>query len=303
RLVIEVKQTVERRDIASIRDQVGRMVQNPEDVPVVAARYLSPSVRDALTRAGLSYVDATGNVRIVIDSPAVFISDRGENRDPWRKGRPLGTLKGAPAARVARTLLDYRRNWRISELITVSRASSGATYRVLDYLEREDLVLKSDGRYSVPDWERLLREWSADAAFQTKNRVQTFIEPHGVGNFLDKLPAEPTTPVVVTGSFAAKEWATYAPAKAAYAYVPSIQEVSELWGLRPNTAAPNVVLLEPKTAGDVPFVNTCLSTAGYPIAAPAQVAADLLNGPGREPAEGEYLIEWMKANEQRWRRD
>src|SRR5699024_9068545 len=182
RLVIEVKQTVERRDIASIRDQVGRMVQNPEDVPVVAARYLSPSVRDALTRAGLSYVDATGNVRIVIDSPAVFISDRGENRDPWRKGRPLGTLKGAPAARVARTLLDYRRNWRISELITVSRASSGATYRVLDYLEREDLVLKSDGRYSVPDWERLLREWSADAAFQTKNRVQTFIEPHGVGN-------------------------------------------------------------------------------------------------------------------------
>ena len=45
------------------------------------------------------------------------------------------------------------------------------------------------------------------------------------------------------------------------------------------------------------------SEAGYPVAAPPQVAADLLNGPGREPAEGEYLIEWMKANEEGWRRD
>src|SRR5699024_10197135 len=159
-----------------------------------------------------------GNVRIVIDSPAVFISDRGENRDPWRKGRPLGTLKGAPAARVARTLLDYRRNWRISELITVSRASSGATYRVLDYLEREDLVLKSDSQYCIPYWERYFREFSSHSVFQTKKRAQTFIEPHGVGNFLDKLPAEPTTPVVVPGSFAAKEWTTYAPANAVYAY-------------------------------------------------------------------------------------
>jgi hypothetical protein len=50
------------------------------------------------------------------------------------------------------------------------------------------------------------------------------------------------------------------------------------------------------------FVNTEPSRDGYPVAAPAQVAADLLNGPGREPAEGEYLIAWMKENEKRWRR-
>ncbi|MFI5429585.1 hypothetical protein [Aeromicrobium sp. UC242_57] len=58
-------------------------------------------------------------------------------------------------------------------------------------------------------------------------------------------------------------------------------------------------MLEPKTVGDVPFQNTVLTEGGYPVAAPAQVAADLLNGPGREPAEGDYLIEWMKANEEK----
>ena len=52
----------------------------------------------------------------------------------------------------------------------------------------------------------------------------------------------------------------------------------------------------------MPFRNTAVTAEGYPVAAPAQVASDLLNGPGREPAEGEYLIEWMKANEERWRR-
>lgn len=303
RLVIEVKQVVERRDVSRLGEQVRRIAASLTDVPVVAARYLSASVREALIEVGLSYVDATGNMRIVVNSPAVFISERGEDRDPWRKGRPRGTLKGEPAARVARALLDYRRSWRVRELIAASGASSGATYRVLDYLQREDLVVKNDNRYRVTDWERLLREWSADAAFQTTTRVMAFIEPRGVDYFLGKLSKGSPFPIAVTGSVAAKEWATYAPAKAAYVYVSSIQEASEQWGLRPNATAPNVILLEPKTVSGVPFVNAVSSEAGYPVAAPPQVAADLLNGPGREPAEGEYLIEWLKTNEKQWRRD
>jgi hypothetical protein len=303
RLVIEIKQVLERRDIGRIVDQLQSITTSPTDVPVVSARYLSTSVREALAERGLSYVDATGNIRIVIGTPAVFISDRGEDRDPWRMGRPRGTLKGEPAARVARALLDYRRDWTVRELMAASGSSSGAAYRVLEYLEREDLVVKGDKRYRVTDWERLLRSWSVDASFQTTTRVMAFIEPRGVDYFLGKLTKELTFPVAVTGSMAAKEWATYAPAKAAYVYVSSIQEAAEQWSLRPNAAAPNVILLEPKTVGDVPFVNTARSETGYPVAAPPQVAADLLNGPGREPAEGEYLIEWMKANEERWRRD
>lgn len=303
RLVIEIKQVLERRDIGRIVEQSRSMTTSPTDVPVVSARYLSTSVREALAEQGLSFVDATGNIRIVVDRPAVFISDRGEDRDPWRMGRPRGTLKGEPAARVARALLDYGRDWTVRELMAASGSSSGAAYRVLEYLEREELVVKEDKRYRVTDWERLLRAWSADASFQTTTRVMAFIEPRGVDYFLGKLTQETKFPVAVTGSMAAKEWATYAPAKAAYVYVSSIQEAAEQWALRPNAAAPNVILLEPKTVGDVPFVNTVRSQAGYPVAAPPQVAADLLNGPGREPAEGEYLIEWMKSNEERWRRE
>ena len=71
-------------------------------------------------------------------------------------------------------------------------------------------------------------------------------------------------PVAVTGSFAAIEWATYAPAKAAYVYVPSIEDAAARWGLRPNEVAPNVVLLEPGVVDAFQFENAVPSREGYP---------------------------------------
>ena len=65
RLVIEIRQLLERRDIGRIVEQSRSMARSPTDVPVVSARYLSASVREALAEQGLSFVDATGNIRIV----------------------------------------------------------------------------------------------------------------------------------------------------------------------------------------------------------------------------------------------
>ena len=50
------------------------------------------------------------------------------------------------------------------------------------------------------------------------------------------------------------------------------------------------------------FANTSLSDDGYNIVAPEQAAVDLLSGPGRNPSEGEELLEWMQLNEPEWRR-
>lgn len=300
-LIVEVSQNIDRRDVLRKAERL-RGYDLPV-TPVIASRFLSKSVRDALIEEGLSYIDATGNMRIEIDAPAIFISDRGEDRDPWSRGRPKGNLKGEPAARVVRALLDYRRSWRVRELLAVSGASTGTTYRVLDYLQREDLLDKRGDLYDLRDWVRLLRMWSEDSSFQTTSSLMTFIEPRGVEAVLERIVEEQDLGVAVTGSVAAREWATYAPAKAAYVYVSSIQAAAEKWELRPNTTAPNVILLEPKQKRAVPFVNTLRSREGYRIAAPAQVAADLLNGPGREPSEGEFLIDWMKENESEWRRE
>ena len=41
---------------------------------------------------------------------------------------------------------------------------------------------------------------------------------------------------------------------------------------------------------------------GVRYAAPSQVAVDLLTGPGRNPAEGQALLDWMESDESAWRK-
>lgn len=105
-LVAEAKRVVERRDTATLLQQLDAYVQQiPGSRGVVVARYLSPPVRRRLSDAGLSSIDGTGNIHLNVPQPGLYIADRGADRDPWRgPGRPRGTLKGAPAAKVVRAL-------------------------------------------------------------------------------------------------------------------------------------------------------------------------------------------------------
>jgi len=60
----------------------------------------------------------------------------------------------------------------------------------------------------------------------------------------------------------------------------------------------NVLLAVPED--EVAFART-QTFDGLVVAAPSQVAADLLGGPGRAPEEGRVLLDWMEANEPAWR--
>lgn len=143
-LVMEVKQRpLLVRDLPAVVDRLHAPVAGltePEipTVPVVVARYLGPSVRTWLDDHGVSYLDATGNLCVIVQHPALYLRDTGADRDPWRgPGRPRGTLRGPPAARVVRALVDFTSRVTVPELVRRSGASTGATYRVVEFLERE----------------------------------------------------------------------------------------------------------------------------------------------------------------------
>ena len=304
RLLFEAKRTVDSRDVKAICNQLARYVDSLTDSPpvtgVVVARYLSPPVRQKLVEAGLSFVDATGNVRVTSSKPGLFLSDRGADSDPWRgPGRPRGSLKGAPAGKVVRALLDYDRSWAIRDLVETSQASTGATYRVVQFLEEEELVERQGSQVRVPQWQPLLRRWSRDYEFVASSRTTAWLAPRGLDRFLSRAAATDLE-YAVTGSLAAAEWAPYAPARAAMIYTPDASAAADAWDLRPTETGANVVLAEPESAAV--FARTRVATDGnYRIAAPAQVAVDLLTGPGRNPSEGEELIDWMSRNERSWR--
>lgn len=302
-LVVEAKRVVDGRDVGALREQLERYAQTqPNAQGLVLARYLSPPVRARLAEEGLSYVDATGNLRVEVSSPGLFMSDRGADRDPWRgPGRPRGTLKGAPAARIVRAVADFTGPWTLRELIEVAKISTGAAYRVVDYLEREGMATRQpDGLVAAPDWVRLLRRWSDDYGFVRNSRITRWIAPRGLSELVKRIAdAEGPTPYAVSGTLAAAEWAAYAPARLAMIYVADAEKAADLWGLRLADAGANAMLAEPEF--DVVFERSLTNRGGLRIAAPTQVAVDLMTGPGRNPSEAEELLEWMKRNEQSWR--
>jgi len=312
-LVAEAKLSVAGRDVGQIKAQLNHAVSHFPDGghevrALVAAPYLSKPVRQRLAEAGLAYADVTGNVQIELSQPGLFLRDRGADADPWRgPGRPLGTLKGEPAARVVRALCDFNKVWTMRELVAESGASTGATYRVVDYLEREGHVSRdSQRRVQILDWVKLLRAWSADYSLTGSNRTTRWLAPRGIPHLLELMTEpsgmqlDPTFCYAVTGTVAAAEWAPYAPASMVMSYVSNTEAAASAWGLRPTEAGANIVLLEPPYG--VLLERGSANETGLHIAAPTQVAVDLLTGPGRGPAEAEYLLAWMQQHEDVWRK-
>lgn len=311
-LVVECKRLIAARDVQGVLDQLdalrGRL--DGPTIPVVVARYLPESVRQRLADGGAAYVDATGNLLLTATRPGLFLRDRGADKDPWRgPGRPRGNLKGVPAARVVRALVDHRPPMSVPQLIAVSRASTGAAYRVVEFLEQEALLERDPtGQIITVAWRRILERWSQDYSFAgahsrshnaTSSGSGGYLAPRGLPVLERAIAADTTTRYAVTGSIAAHRWAPYAPTRLAMVYVEDPAKAAAAWGLRPTDTGANVVLAIPDA--DVAYERT-VTVEGMRLAAPSQVAVDLLTGPGRSPAEASYLLDWMEADEPAWRR-
>lgn len=196
-------------------------------------------------------------------------------------------------------MTDISGDWSVRELIDVSRVSTGAVYRVIEFLGSEGLVERPErGLIVVPSWVDVLRRWSKDYGFVRNSRSTRWISPRGLGDLVERA-ASSKARYAVTGTLAAAECAAYAPARSAMIYVTDTEAAAQEWGLRPADAEANVMLGEPQF--DIPLVRTWTTSTGLVTAAPAQVAVDLMTGPGRNPAEAEELLTWMTTNEQSWR--
>jgi hypothetical protein len=302
-LLVEAKTTLNARDVPHIlgRLDAARSEATAERFarPMVIGRYIAPRPRAMLTEAGASYMDATGNLRLEVDRPAVFLEASGVDSDPWRgPDRETSSLRGRPAARVVRALVDFRPPIGIRELSNRSGASLGSTSRTVDFLDREALVERGGrGTITAVDWRNLLARWSEEYSFQDSNQVRPALEPRGLERLLERL-AEYEGRYAITGALSARRVSEVAAPRMATIFTPEPEQLADVLGLRSGEGAANVLLARP--FDDVVFdrgrIADHVSYAAY-----SQTAVDLLGGPGRDPAEGEALIEWMAANEGDWR--
>jgi hypothetical protein len=272
--------------------------QIPKERPLlVTAPYLSQAVREAIEDEAASYVDQTGNVRMVLDEPGLFIMTSGAESNPWPEERRF-TLKGTKAGRVVWALACAKPPLDVRELAAAADTDPGYVSRLLGMLDREAIVDRTGrGRVERIDWRKLLLRWSEEAPLESRTTASTWLAARGLKSLWDALRGA-DIPYLVTGSAAAADIAPVAPTRLASVYVKDPEGAAKALGLRAAEAGANVALLQPEDDSLFDRVDSRdgLRTARLPV-----VVADPLSGPGRSPAEAGSLMDWMAANEEVWR--
>lgn len=302
--VVEAKRTMTSNNLLPAINQLLALQgdNSARMLPMLVARYLSSQQQRVLQERGIAYADATGNLNLASDDPLILLSNRGASADPWRgPGRPTTSLKGLPAARLVRALADFVPPYSVADLANLAGASIGAAYRLSDYLAGEGLLTRAGrGPITEVDWPELLRRWSQEARYLDTSTTRGFLEPRGIDSLVEKLGKQTSSQrYAVSGSLASQPYAPYAEARLGLVYTEEPLMIASDLGLRPVEAGANVILATPRS----PVVFERTSTwRNITIVAPSQAVADLLGGPGRNPAEGDYLLDWMKENPDAWRR-
>ncbi len=255
--------------------------------PLVASDFLTPRVREILAACGSGYADATGNFRLALSKPALFIETKGADRDPWPDDRPLRSLKGRAAGRLARALSDLAPPFAVRELAVRAGVSPASASRVLALLDREALVERG-GREVVNRVQKadLIRRWARDYSLLGSNRADNFLEPRGISALLTKLKSAKFR-YAVTGTLAASLMSPSAPPRIVTIFVENLPKAAEAMDLRRTETGTNVTLVEP--FDEVVFERSW-ECDGIRCVALSQLCADLLTGPGRDPVEGEELL-------------
>lgn len=271
----------------------------PSATCMAVAPYLSPRTRDELRNNRFAYADATGNFFLALDEPPVFIEALGANRDPWPEEQLLQSLRGPAAGKAVRALCDFMPPYGIRELARRADVTAPTLSRVADFLEREGVVERERPRGPIRrvDWEAAIRLWSQDYSFMSSNKTSNWLEPRGIEELEQKL-RESSVRYALTGSLAANALAPITVPRLAAIYVDRPDVSAKNLDLRPAEIGGNVILAEPF---DPVVFERGFEQDKIKYASCSQIAADLLTGPGRWPAEGEELIRWMAVNETAWR--
>lgn len=208
---------------------------------LVASLFLGERTKALLAQANISYADATGNLRLVLSNPGVFLESQGALQDPDRVPRTLHSLRGSAAGRVVRALCETSAPFGVRALAGRTGASLGTISCVVQSLESEMLLPRGPAKQIVSvHWAALLIGRSADYGVTTTNVLRPYLEPRGLGALWSKLCRLPR--YVATGSVAGTG---IAPPALAMVYVDGCEAEADASSFVPAEAGGNVWLLEP----------------------------------------------------------
>lgn len=305
RVVVEAKRVLEPRDVPGVLNQARRFSHaSGAGAAIVATTFVSPLAKEHLTEAGLGWYDPTGNLRLHVDRPAVFLERIGAVRNPFRhpEDRRLKSLRGPGAARVVRELCKATLPIGVRALAAQANVGVATSARVLDLLDREGVLRRGDSEEVIDVHKRsLVRRWTQDYGLMTSNDVTAMLDPRGVEHTVKALRSS-TGRYAVTGSVAARTYlpggiVPVTPLTTVIVHAARPTELAYDIGLRTVDRGANVFLVHP--FDDMAMDDARMSEGLYCVA-PAQAVSDLLTGPGRSSEEADQLMSVLAGDDRGW---
>jgi hypothetical protein len=287
RLSVEATPALVPRAVADLKARLNNLSSDPG---IVISPFLTPSTRDRLRAENVNFLDLTGNVRLVLTRPGLYVEIQGATHDPSPKLEATRSLRGAKAARIVRALCDLPPPLAISQLAAEAQVDVSYASRLVEWLSREALVdRRRRGSVQSVDRTALIHRWAQDYEVLRRNDAHGYLDPRGLTNLTRRLSEGAVSGrYALTGSIVANRIAPIAPARLAMLYVDDVHSAAEALKLRPAEAGINVMLLAPF---DGLVFERSWKDAGLTLVAPSQAAVDLLTSPGRGPSEAEAILE------------
>lgn len=266
-------------------------------VPVIVAPFLSPAVRDELARAGWSYWDATGNMRISSDDPAVWIDRVGALRDPEPRvdgPQRLRSLKAKAVSQVIVQLLSAGRTASVRELARETGTGLATASRVVDLLREEDLLKNTGGGpILVADRLTLAQRWARDYGFEMTFKPARYFSLLGEEIAVDRVQGSGLNYALTGTRAAAIEFEDAGrvaplPASGIWLYTDDVTGVERAMELAPDRRG-NILVARCGFLTEDEGYSTIGGSRPRRIARPWRIVGDLLGAGGRLAAVGEEL--------------
>ena len=229
RLGVEAKDRLFPRDVRSLKNRLMQAAPGPS---IVVAPFLPASTRRSLLEENVNYLDTTGNVRLVLERPGVYLEAHGADVNPFPADEPTRSLRGPKAGRIVRALCDFSTPLSISDLAAKAGVDVSYASRMVAWLAREALLTRATrGPVQAVQQAAMIRRWAENYEVLKNNDARSFVDPRGLEHFAKRLREKPLK-YAVTGSMAAARMAPIAPPRLAMVYVEDPESAAAALNLR-----------------------------------------------------------------------
>ncbi len=277
--------------ISRVQQRSGRRSSRRE-IPLIVVRFMGETGRDLCDRAGLAWLDLSGNARIV--APGLRIDIQGRPNRSQRRGRPANLFAPKSSRLSRQLLLAAEEPHSQKEIAEATGLGPGYVSRIAHRLEEDGLVVRNEnGAIRPRDPALLLDAWRERYRFEDHSIRRGHV-PARSGEDLQRRLTQAfeanRIPYAATGLGAAWLLSRFATFRLVTIYLPEGAggEVLDAVGFRDEERGGNVWLVEPNDEG---VMHGSQEVEGIRCVSPIQVYLDLTGHPERSAEAAERLRE------------